>query len=64
MHTHTRTHTSKNTYIQVAEQQKGPEARMRELAELTQIYVDRGLSRDIAYQVIHWHITSNYKRKC
>jgi VIT1/CCC1 family predicted Fe2+/Mn2+ transporter len=36
---------------EIEEQNKGPEAQRRELAELTQIYVDRGISRDLADQV-------------
>ena len=34
-----------------AEQAKGPEARAKELLELTQIYFERGLSRNLARQV-------------
>lgn len=34
-----------------AEQRKGPEAQQRELEELTQIYIDRGLSPGLARQV-------------
>lgn len=36
---------------EILEQLKGPEAQLRELDELTQIYVDRGVPEDLARQV-------------
>ena len=36
---------------EILEQLKGPEAQLRELDELTQIYVDRGVPADLARQV-------------
>ena len=37
--------------LEIQEQLKGPEAQARELEELTQIYVDRGLPYELAKQV-------------
>ena len=52
---------------EVAEQQKGEQARLLELEELTMIYVNRGLTRELAEQVcvcIDLHVRIHKDRVC